>query len=149
MYKLVKIESEVKQELRQAFKETKKDLDPLMNHLRFKDITPRWWIKKQTKRFGCAGKCFEGTWRIFTKSPTGKKMKKWFTNLIILDRDYYRSNGLEELKLTFKHELLHLIAKDNHGNNFNYLVNACKTTRYCKPKIKLITKADEGEAKVQ
>ena len=94
-----------------------------------------WWIKKQTKLFNTAGYCYKGNWRMTIKSLTGRKLTRWFSNLIILDKDYYISNGLDELKLTFKHELLHLIAKDTHGSNFNYLARACKTTRYCSNKI--------------
>lgn len=135
MKKLEKLDRETNEILRQTFYETKKTLDPLMNHLKFSDLSIRWWIKPAREHGFTAGQCFKGNWIIRTKSVSGRKMKSHFNNLILLAKDYYQSNGLEEIKKVFKHELLHLIAKDTHGSNFKHLAVACDTHRYCPARI--------------
>lgn len=135
MKKLEPINKEIRDLLRQKFNKTKKDLDPLMKHLSWGDIQPEWWIKKVSERGFTAGLCYKGKGAIKTKSKTGRKCWRSFNNLILLAKDYYESNGIEEICRVFQHELIHLIAKDTHGEHFKSLAKACGTHRYCPARI--------------
>ena len=118
-------EPEVRKALRLSFKEVRKDLDPLMNHLNFGDLQPMWWLKADGKQ-RTMGKCFNGHWKIHANGR-----RRYFKNLIILSRIYFENNGLEDVIGLWKHELVHLIAKDTHGPNFHRLAQCCGAKRHC------------------
>lgn len=130
MKKLEKIDIFIRKELRKEFNKTKKEIDPLFSHLRFKDITVKWWIKKAGRQ-SVAGICYKGYWTLSIKSKTGRNLRNSYHNLILLSKEYYESNGLQDTLNVFQHEILHLIAKDKHGTHFKALARACNATRYC------------------
>lgn len=125
MKKLQRIrEKEVRIELLKTFRQVKKDLFPLMNQFNFRDITPLWWLKR-IKEEGCMGLCYHGTINF------NRKSKKWYKNPILLSKNYYQTNGIDDLIGVWKHELVHLVAKDKHGKHFIQLAVGCGAKRFC------------------
>ena len=124
--KLIDIKGEERKALREAFSQVKKDLDPHFNHIKFGDITLKFWVKRiSEEKEHCGGRCWKGTWRI---KANGRR--SWFKNLIILSKGLQDKYGTKCSVDTFKHELVHLIAKDAHGPSFQRFARSCNAQRY-------------------
>ena len=116
-------EKEVRVALLNTFKQVRKDLSPLLDNYKFYDITLYWWIKK-IKKEGVMGMCYKGVCKI-------PGIRGWRKNVILLFKNYYETNGMEDLLGVWRHELVHLVAKDSHGENFKSLASACGAKRHC------------------
>lgn len=125
-YKVQKIKGDLRKTLTKEFYKTREELDPFLSNLKMKDIKVMLWEKPErtTRGRNTIGKCFRGSWRIQTRTASGRKSQRWFTNLILLSKQYYENNPIEDVLAVFRHELVHLI-EPNHGTRFHSLARAC------------------------
>lgn len=133
---LQSIDKETKAELRKVFSETKKQLNPHMKHINFSNVDIKWWLKEKSKTRGTMGWCYKGKgWIYCTNLDSKRKTAKYmyYKNLILLNKYYAEHVGKAALIDLFKHELIHLIARDGHGPNFKYFARSCGVNRHCEP----------------
>lgn len=124
MKRAEKITGNWRKELTALFRQTRKDVCPYLDEYRMGDINVLWWIKPTGKQMGSSGLCYRGTWRVQLNNRS-----RWITNLILLDQRLLENP--EELRDTWKHELVHLVGKSKgHDKLFSNLIRACGAHMY-------------------